>query len=178
VTVEVASIILATAAFIVAVASLYFGNLRRADIEMNAPGRPYFASHKRREEGPPVRGELHVPVVVINVGARPGVLTGLDVVRTTGPFCVIESCHPTNPNWRDGAAGVWPLLSGESHVMIVAVTTSFPEESIAAWRDRRFRSFEIELTYTFLKGRRIRPTATRTLKVEVPVDSISATLPE
>ena len=119
-----------------------------------------------------------MPVVVVNVGARPGVLTDLDVLPTTGPFCVIESCHPTNPNWRDGAAGVWPLLSGESHVMIVAVTMSFPEKSVVVWRDRRFRSFEIVLTYSFMKGRRVRPTSSRRFKVEVAVEAIAATLPE
>jgi hypothetical protein len=37
---EVASIILATAAFIVAVWSLYVGNLRRADIETSLPRTP------------------------------------------------------------------------------------------------------------------------------------------
>jgi hypothetical protein len=174
---ETVSIILASAAFIVAVVSLYVGNLRRADIEiLHLPGRPYLGmNQQRREEGPPVRAELNVPVVAINLGARPGVLTGLDVERSVAPLYTIEGCHPTNPNWRDGAAGAFPLLSGESHVMIVAVTMSFPEESVAAWRDGRFSSFEIVLTYSFMKGRRIRPTSSRRFKVEVAVDTIAAT---
>jgi hypothetical protein len=175
---ETVSIILASAAFFVAVVSLYVGNLRRADIEMHLPGRPYLGmNQERREEGPPVRAELNVPVVAINLGARPGVLTWLDVERTVTPLYTIEGCHPTNPNWRDGGAGAFPLLSGESHVMIVAVTMSFAEEAVDAWRGGRFRSSYVVFTYSFLKGRRLRPTS-RTFKVQVHVDAISATLPE
>jgi hypothetical protein len=95
--VDVASIIFASAAFIVAVVSLYLGNLRRADIEMMEAGGqgPYLGMHQeRREEGPPISAWVNVPVVLINLGARPGVVTGLDVVRVSESVYTIESCHP------------------------------------------------------------------------------------
>jgi hypothetical protein len=174
--VELAGIILASAAFVVAGVSLYLGNLRRADIEISLPGRPWMSTHQRRHEGLLISAELNVPLVVTNLGARPGVMTWIDVVRPATPFYAVEWSHPTNPNWRDGATGVFPLLSGESQVMTLAVGMGFPEEAVKAWRDGQFRSFEVVVTYSFRRGRRFRPTATRKYKVEVPVDTISASL--
>ena len=123
-----ASIILASAAFVVAVVSLYLGNLRRADIEISSSGRPLMTTHQRRHGAPPISAELNVPLVVTNLGARPGVMTGIDAVRTATPLYAVESSYPINPNWRDGATGVFPLLSGESHVMVLAVGLGFSEE--------------------------------------------------
>ncbi len=69
---ELASIILASAAFVVAVVSLYLGSLRRADIEISFPGRPWMSTHQRRHEGPPISAELNVPLVVTNLGRGRG----------------------------------------------------------------------------------------------------------
>jgi hypothetical protein len=170
---DVISLALATGAFVVAVLSLYLGNLRRADVEMIVLShRPIqLGSQKRRDEGPPERGEIRVPVAVINSGARPGVLTGLDVKRSRGPFFEIEGCTP-EPNFRDGELGARALLSGESAVIIASVATRFPDEAVGAWRTGAFRSFDIVLSYSYLKGKKVRPTSTRKLTVRVPVDQI------
>lgn len=170
------SLILASAAFVVAVVGLYLTNVRRADIDLIQVPRPIWAREQTvREEGPPVRAELQISVAAINSGARPGVITDLIVERTSDRFFVIEGGNP-NPNFRDGELGALPVLSGETRVFIVQVTTSFPEESVAGWRSGSFSSFDVTISYTFLRGRKIRRTATRRLIVPVPVAGVAREL--
>src|SRR5687767_7885701 len=117
---------LATGAFLVAVVSLYLGNVRRADIRLIAlPDlRAYLPTQERRDEGPPVSGDVAVRVAVINSGARPGVLTGLTIEPTRGRFFEVQGGRPS-PNFRDGDLGVLPLLSGETRAFIIEISCQF-----------------------------------------------------
>lgn len=167
------SLTLAAAAFTVALVSLYLGNLKRADIQLLwLKDRPFsIFNQKHRDEGPPEFCELRVPIAIINSGARPGVIVGLDVYRTQDPFFAIHGCSP-DPNFRDGALGALAVLGGESQVIVVQVTVAFPEEAVTAWRDGVFRSFDILVTYRYLRGRRVRPTLTRSVEVRVPLEAV------
>lgn len=174
--VDTVALVVAGAAFVVALLSLYLGNVKRADIALIwLPDRPIrLGDHQvRRDEGPPQRAAIWIPVAVVNAGARPGIVTGLDVERTHTRFITIEESAPL-PNFRDGALGALPVLAGETQVLIVSVTTAFAEESVAAWRSGEFSSFDIVISYSYLRGRRIRPSATRRLRVRVPVADIAS----
>jgi hypothetical protein len=172
-TVATIGLLLAAAAFLVAIASLYVGSLKRADISMIVltDRRATLHQQQNRAEGPPIWGEVRIPTVVINSGARPGVLTDLRVERVDGTYFTIEGGRP-DPNFRDSSRGAMPLLSGESQVVVVEVTIRFPDEAVSAWKAGSFRSFNVELSYSYLRGRRVRATVKRKVTATVVVDDI------
>jgi hypothetical protein len=169
----VIGLIVAVAAFLVAIVSLYAGILRRADIRMLVLTDRHATLHNQehRPEGPPVWGEVRIPTVVVNTGARPGVLTDLSGRREQHPFVSIEGFRP-DPNFRDSSRGAMPVLSGESQVVVVEVTARFPDKAVEAWKAGTFKSFDVELSYSFVRGQRIRASATRQLTATVSVDDI------
>jgi hypothetical protein len=170
--VNVLSVVLATAAFVVALVTLYLSNVRRADIELiQLPRRISVPQQKRRDEGPAEWAELRISVAAINSGARPGVITDLTVQLSSGRLFTIDSGNP-NPNFRDDLLGALPVLSGETTVFNIEVATTFSNEAVAEWRNGSFSSFDVRVSYTFLRGTRIRRYATRELVLRVPVETV------
>jgi hypothetical protein len=93
------------------------------------------------------------------------------VGRTRERFFAIEASNP-NPNFIGGELGALPVLSGETRVFVMQVTTSFPDESVEGWRSGSFSSFDVEVTHTFLRGTKFRRLATRKRVVPIPVEAI------
>jgi hypothetical protein len=171
---RLSTLALAIAAFGVALASLYLGNVKRADISLIVlPGlRSYLPSQQRREEGPPVSGEVAVRMAVINSGARAGLLTSLTVERKRERFVEIQGGHPV-PNSRDGELGALPLQSGETKPFILQVACEFPDEAVAAWKSGEFHSFGVGVSYAYLRGKRIRAIGRRKLTVPILIDDLA-----
>ena len=169
------SFLLATIAIVIALLSLYLGNLKRADIQMIVLSEQprLMKEQQRRDQGPPVSAEISVPVAIVNSGARAGVMTELDVKRKTDPFVSIEGCNP-DPNWRDGFLGALPVAAGESRAQNVEVAARFPDGSVEAWRIGEFQAFDVVLTYSYIRGARYRRTAHRKVPVHVSLDGIVA----
>jgi hypothetical protein len=85
------SLALATVALLIAVLSLYLGNLKRADIRMIwlSERDQSLRDHQRRDEGPPIFAALPFSVVVINSGSRPYYSGGSSLAG--GRHCVAAS---------------------------------------------------------------------------------------
>lgn len=167
---------LAGIALLVALASLYVGQLKRADVQIiDLQRRPVGTKGStRRDEGPPIRALAVLQTAVLNTGARSGVLTDLRATRVDDSLMSVIGCTP-DPNWRDGVAGAKAIAGGESIPMVIELEVEFKDVSVDAWRTGSFTSFEAELTYTYIRGRRFRRAITRTLRVPVPLEGLVAT---
>jgi hypothetical protein len=97
--------------------------------------------------GAPERAEIRTSIAAINSGARPGVLTDLQVARSSAEFFTIEGGNPI-PNFRDGELVLFHSLGGETKIFNLEVATTFPDEAVEGWRSGSFASFDVEIKYT------------------------------
>lgn len=189
---EIVSLVFAGAAFLLGLLTLYFTNLKRAEIEVTLlPDRlPTLRSYRwtpRGEEGHwPEDPLLRIPMAAYNIGARTGVLTRIILTQ-------FEELPRPNPIFV--LPGKLPLLLEEPNDSFEAGTLRFytpeipfrltvPNYDLAQLKERLANGREIEcsITYRYLKGRAKRPwphyhTATiqdETLKIRISMKDFAA----
>jgi hypothetical protein len=192
---EGVAIVLAAAAFIVAMLGLYLTNLKRAEIRVaEIPGSP---PHVWAENWSEVKDVgrwpgspwLYIPLLVYNVGARAGILTRvslarLDEVPNTNPLFVKLDLPVMligdNIAIEAGAVLPHPTIGPGLRIGFPLGTTSENVETLKARLDQK-RELRIRVAYRYLKGRSLLPwrwdrpvTVDKHLDFVIPLEAFAA----